>query len=1177
MRPYQIVTRSDALSGIAEEIVRSPVMALDLETTALDPREGRIRLCSINTGENVYVIDLFQTQTLGPVTQALRDAKGVVAGQNLKFDCKWLLYHEDLEFNKLFDSFRASNILHTGREYISHDLYALYRRELNIEPEAPDLGASDWTGALTKDQYDYAAEDVIHLPAIRQKLVPQLVREGLVRIASIEFGAILPEAAMELNGFHLDAERWRALFQRNEIRKGELDASLRSKMPSPHAQLAFPGMEPEKKHRFNLDSTEQVLESFLEMGLTQKLKDQETGRTVTVPLQDTKEITLAMLSSKFPIVSEFIEYRGYAQRVKAFGEEWLRNINPKTKRVHTSFWPFTGAGRYSSSKPNLQQIPRDKNYRECFRAEAGNSLAICDYGAIELRLVAELSRDARLIEVFRKGEDPHRATAALMAGVDSSKVTKEQRQAAKPVNFGFCIAEGQRVLTSVGPVPIEFVTTLHLVWDGVEWVSHEGVVFMGEREVSSYDGLTATPDHSVYTEDGFRVSLVEAASKGRLASGAVGSVPIKYDAFDRRCATFNTELSDKPKTAAVLRQLQNQGVRRTYDLMNAGPRHRFTVEGKVVSNCYGMSAPKLVLYSQSSYGVLLTEAQAYKFREKYFEGYSGVGYWHTRALRDGARTGQTRTLWGRRRFLDPEKAYNEFLNSPSQGCLRPETLVLLDCGYTSISQLLREGAGGRRVWTGTNWADFQLVNRGDCQGADLFLSDGTRIPADTRHKLLTVRDDGYVWKDYEDLQVGDRVAMSLVRAVEFPTLPASFLPVRKSLNANLTVRPPDSTDDFWYWIGYYYGNGWKSEIDQCFTYVFGDHRKDLRDKCAAYWARWGVNPKIRTATHTPVQKTSTRHRVEFYSVDLVRWLGDLGICDADAHTKRLLPRIFTETLEHRKAFMRGFMDADGHFKNPAQGHPELHLCQRPLLEDTKALLRTMGVETTLTGPQYYKGRVSFTLHIHGLMYRELFDLPVKRWPQIREMDVPEFWVTELKSRYGNLRMGDFPTASAYQLWKRMMYGRSIGVYTFDRLCALMNWELETPRYAFRFLKEKRVLDLVGPTYTLAVSDPGHRFDAVGVITKNSGADGLKNSLPLIYQKAKKLSGGSILLEKGARVGLVHMVHDEVVLEHCNEGEEFASLVQKQLQEGMIEGMAPMITQMPTTAEVGGGDSWASKS
>lgn len=974
MRPYQYVTSPADLPKIAEEVLHTDAVALDLETAKIggggstDPLTGRIRLCSLNTGKGRYVIDLYRTGDLGPVAKALSETNAVIVGQNLKFDQKWLLWHYGIELKRVFDTFRASHVLYAGVPRLAHDLWSLYKRELNEDPGVEDLAASDWDGPLDPKQLDYAADDVDKLLRLREVLRPKLLKENLARIAQIEFQAILPEAAIELNGFYLDAQRWTKRTKMDEARARALAALLHAELPSPHAQLTLPGLRAAEEFSFNLDSPDQVLQSLRQLGVKQKVKDLETGVSSIVPLVDTKEMTLAMLTGKWPILAKFIDYRGYSKNATAFGTEYLQHIHPTSKRIHCSYFPYTDAGRYAcvapwtpvrtrlgekpiisvqvgdevwthkerwqkvtaflpqgtqptyavkfsngevltctashrilladgswktvgeihsehienvgaepdepaggseaisesggstagghsaetrdiisqrsgrceavlarsraqspssptllslergdeephvreergsasqlegslrgrsrlsdvpmereaplrssgrdagsagtevasgrdrcpphrwgSEKqllgqscpshgtrtpryslfagegqplvgveeihpagsievydltvaedesyqtygifshncrsPNLQQIPRGKDFRECFRAEDGRQLAICDWSNIEMRLIAETSGDKRLIRVFTDNKDAHYVTAALMTGKNEKDITKDERQQAKPVNFGFCIAEGQRVLTKQdGLVPIEDIQDQHLVWDGVEWVSHDGLVFMGEREVITHDGLTATPDHTVYTETGKRVRFADAASSlrhGRLAIGATGKDPVRYTAFDEQAGTTlvagervgigirpdrqqRTLFTPQSAPYDLLGKPLQQGVRRarTYDLINAGPRHRFTVEGRVVSNCYGMSADKLVLYAKSSYGVTLSLSEAKRFRRAFFEGYDGIAAWHRFALDSGKRRGETRTLWGRRRIVKDQKAHNEFYNSPIQG------------------------------------------------------------------------------------------------------------------------------------------------------------------------------------------------------------------------------------------------------------------------------------------------------------------------------------------------------------------------------------------------------------------------------------------------------------------------------------------------------------------------------
>lgn len=426
MLDYQVIISAEDLGLIAEEIRAADVVSLDTETTSLSPYDGDVRLMSLNTGKGVYVIDAFQTRTLEPIFEALRESEAVVCGQNLKFDVKFLMHKYGFEPKKVFDTFRASNIIYNGKG-LKHDLWTLYSRELGIAPQTQDLGGSDWTGPLTPEQLDYAAEDVTHLPTLRRVLRAKLKEFHLERVAVIEFQAIVPEAAMELAGVPFDKERWTRLAEANKIAAEKLRKQLLWELPHPDRQVVLPGFEPD----FNMDSPKQLLTSLQMLGLKAEIPGHGIG-----PIQDTSEMTLAMCSDSFPVVKKLLEYRGYAQAVKTFGLEYLANVSKITGRVHTNYYPYTGAGRYSSSGPNLQQLPRGKEFRECFRVDETQRLLVCDYSQVELRIAAQLSKDPKLIAVYARNEDAHSATAALITGKKPEDVSKNERQIAKSVNFG---------------------------------------------------------------------------------------------------------------------------------------------------------------------------------------------------------------------------------------------------------------------------------------------------------------------------------------------------------------------------------------------------------------------------------------------------------------------------------------------------------------------------------------------------------------------------------------------------------------------------------------------------------------------------------------------------------------------------------------------------------------------
>lgn len=213
---------------------------------------------------------------------------------------------------------------------------------------------------------------------------------------------------------------------------------------------------------------------------------------------------------------------------------------------------------------------------------------VSDYSAIEARLTAWAAGEDSVLESFRNGEDIYVATAERMGGVKAGF----DRQRGKSATLG-CIAEGSLVLTDRGLVPIENVGVADKIWDGVEFVRHEGVIYKGQKEVLHYGGLSATPDHKVWASfegEPRAVRLDYAAACGaRLLRTGSGRAPIRVgeDHQSRSAVHPGTDhragaSRSKGKTQELARDRATVAV---YDILNAGPRHRFTVSNVLVHNC----------------------------------------------------------------------------------------------------------------------------------------------------------------------------------------------------------------------------------------------------------------------------------------------------------------------------------------------------------------------------------------------------------------------------------------------------------------------------------------------------------------------------------------------------------------------------------------------------------------
>jgi len=518
VQAYEVVRSAERLAAIAQEIDDASAVGLDIETTSKSPLDGDIRLVQLNTGKGIYVIDLFETKTLGPVVDALRSDKCVKIIQNAKFEQRWFLHKYQTVLWPVFDTFRASWMLTNGQK-LGHNLHDLFQRELRILPEAPDMQMAGWSGVLEKEHYDYAAEDVFHLLDLRAVLKAKVAKEGLNRACLLEFGAILGEAEIENNGFRLDADRWSAIAQKKAERLEELQAELDSLLPHPKGQISLPGISA----GFNMRSPPQVMASFKRLG---------------VKMEDTRAETFAMMATKHPAVPKFMEYRKVAKALDAFGEEYLQHIHPETGRIHTDFWPLTGAGRYSSREPNLQQIPRGADYRSCFSPGPGKKIVVCDYSQIELRIVAQITRDPTLMKIYLDNEDAHRKTASIVSHVSLANVTKKQRQAAKAVNFGLIYGLGAErlVIYSMANygVPIslaEAKTFIKRYFEGYAGVRrwHDRAI----RDFERHPVVRTLSGRLRYMEEKAHGEVFNTPVQGTGADGLKSSLPLVYHALSK--------------------------------------------------------------------------------------------------------------------------------------------------------------------------------------------------------------------------------------------------------------------------------------------------------------------------------------------------------------------------------------------------------------------------------------------------------------------------------------------------------------------------------------------------------------------------------------------------------------------------------------------------------------------
>ncbi len=440
---YECILDAAALDAWIVRIAAAPLTSLDTETTDLDPLRAQLVGISFavtegaSSGANVRAAylplghsyagapaQLPLTETLAKLKPWLESPQHGKLGQHLKYDRHVFANHGLRLRGIVEDTLLQSYVLESDK---THDLGALAARHGGLATISYDAVTGKGASRISFAQVDaaraaeYAAEDADVTLRVHQVLRPQLAAEP--QLESLYRDLELPVAEVlfriERNGVLIDAA---TLAQQSD----ELGRKIMTLEAEAQALAGQP---------FNLNSPKQLAEIlFNQQGLPVVKKTPSGGPS-------TDEEVLEKLAEDYPLPKKILEHRSFAKLRNTYTDKLPKMIDPATGRVHTSFGQATAVtGRLASTDPNLQNIPirtaEGRRIRSAFVAPPNHRIVSADYSQVELRIMAHLSDDPRLLEAFAQGEDVHRATAGEVFGLTPIEVTSEQRRAAKAINFG---------------------------------------------------------------------------------------------------------------------------------------------------------------------------------------------------------------------------------------------------------------------------------------------------------------------------------------------------------------------------------------------------------------------------------------------------------------------------------------------------------------------------------------------------------------------------------------------------------------------------------------------------------------------------------------------------------------------------------------------------------------------
>lgn len=429
---YHLITTPEERKELLEILLKQTQVCFDTETTDIDAMYADLVGFSFSykAREGFYVAVPKEFEAAKKIVQEFlpffEDPSIEKIAHNIKYDLKVLQRYDVQVVAPTFDTMIANYLINPEAKQ-SMDFLATYYlgyQPISIEALIGKKGKGQGNmGDLKPEEIsDYACEDADITFQLKQLFDDEINKPHLFDLFyKMEMPLVEVLKDMEQEGIAIDVKALEDYSKDLEKTLIDLEKDIKEKA----------GMD------FNIDSPKQLGDILFEvLKISSKAKKTKTGQYAT------SEDILQKHEHDHPIIPLILEYR-QLRKLKSTYVDTLPNMCDKTDgRIHTNFMQtVTATGRLSSNNPNLQNIPiKSEKGREVRKAFVSRSdeykLMAVDYSQIELRIIAALSGDKNMINAFREGHDIHSATAAKVFNTTIDKVTREQRGAAKAVNFG---------------------------------------------------------------------------------------------------------------------------------------------------------------------------------------------------------------------------------------------------------------------------------------------------------------------------------------------------------------------------------------------------------------------------------------------------------------------------------------------------------------------------------------------------------------------------------------------------------------------------------------------------------------------------------------------------------------------------------------------------------------------
>ena len=461
---YQLGTIDDVVKYCEDK----KVLGVDTETEGFDFTCKKMIMFQIGDEIDQFVIDT-RVVDIEPLRNILENRDIVKIFHNAKFDYKFIKRWANIECEGIYDTFLTERVINCGKDGVRYGLKDVCKKYLNVElnKEVRNQFIGLTGQPFREDQIVYGAKDVEYLIGVRQHQLPLIDRFKLNNVVDLENQVVTAFADIEYNGLDLDTEKWKEIESVNMDNANNLEGNLDEMIRNDHRVKhfvskyiqtdMFTAVEEIRDIDIKWTSPKQVLEVF---------------RCIVPKLENVNGKQMYKYRFKYPLIDKYVKYKEAMKLCTSYGDAFFKNLSSDNK-IHTNFHQILDTGRVSSSKPNMQQIPADNIYRNCFTAPDGWSFVSSDYSSQELNVIAYGSKDPVWIEALKNNQDLHSTCAELVYGDQwltsgeddciylkrkakcNCPTHKKLRTNVKTINFGLAYGMGPNKLSDTLNIDLE--------------------------------------------------------------------------------------------------------------------------------------------------------------------------------------------------------------------------------------------------------------------------------------------------------------------------------------------------------------------------------------------------------------------------------------------------------------------------------------------------------------------------------------------------------------------------------------------------------------------------------------------------------------------------------------------------------------------------------------------------